>query len=105
MRIALVALIASFGAACSSSSPKVTEAPAGGPVVRPSPTGALTEEGIPVASVDAFEAGLRQAGVDAKIYRYDAEHAFANPSNPIYDEASASDAWARVLHFLDSLGA
>ena len=63
------------------------------------------DKGIPPSTVDAFEAGLQRAGVDAKIYRYDAEHAFANPSNPIYDEASASDAWSHVLAFLDSLRA
>jgi carboxymethylenebutenolidase len=63
------------------------------------------DKGIPPATVDAFEAGLKQANIDAKIYRYDAEHAFANPSNPIYDEKSASDAWSHVLEFLASLGA
>ena len=65
---------------------------------------ATKDKGIPVATVDAFEAGLAKAGVTAKIYRYDAEHAFANPSNPIYDEASASDAWKHVLEFLTSRG-
>ncbi len=63
------------------------------------------DKGIPPATVDAFEAGLQKAGVDAKIYRYDAEHAFANPSNPIYDEKAASDAWSHVLEFLRSLRA
>lgn len=66
---------------------------------------ASRDKGIPPATVDAFEAGLKQAGVEATIYRYDAEHAFANPSNPIYDEKSASDAWSHVLEFLGSLGA
>ncbi len=66
---------------------------------------ATRDKGIPTTTIDAFEAGLRQAGVDAKIYRYDAEHAFANPSNPIYDENAASDAWSHVLTFLRSLGA
>jgi carboxymethylenebutenolidase len=41
--------------------------------------------------------------VNATIYRYDAEHAFANPSNPKYDEKSAADAWSHVLAFLDEL--
>jgi carboxymethylenebutenolidase len=63
------------------------------------------DKGIPPATVDAFEAGLKQAGVTATIYRYDAEHAFANPSNPIYNEAAASDAWSHVLEFLASLRA
>jgi carboxymethylenebutenolidase len=61
------------------------------------------DKGIPPAKVDEFETALKTAGVKATIYRYDAEHAFANPSNPKYDEKSASDAWSHVLAFLDSL--
>lgn len=61
------------------------------------------DEGIPPAEVDKFEAALKQAGVTAAIYRYDAPHAFANPSNPKYAEAHAADAWAKVLAFLAEL--
>jgi carboxymethylenebutenolidase len=61
------------------------------------------DKGIPPPKVDEFEAALKTAGVKAQIYRYDAEHAFANPSNPKYDEKSAADAWSHVLAFLDSL--
>jgi carboxymethylenebutenolidase len=61
------------------------------------------DKGIPPETVDKFEAALKQAGVKAEIHRYDAEHAFANPSNPIYDEKSAADAWSHVLAFLGSL--
>jgi carboxymethylenebutenolidase len=61
------------------------------------------DKGIPPAEVDKFEAALKQANVRASIYRYDAEHAFANPSNPKYDETSAGDAWSHVLAFLDDL--
>ncbi|NVB81311.1 MAG: dienelactone hydrolase family protein [Kofleriaceae bacterium] len=61
------------------------------------------DKGIPPETVDKFEAALKQAGVKAEIHRYDAEHAFANPSNPIYDETSAADAWSHVLAFLGSL--
>jgi carboxymethylenebutenolidase len=61
------------------------------------------DEGIPPAEVDKFEAALKQAGVTAAIHRYDADHAFANPSNPKYDEKNASDAWTKVLAFLDGL--
>lgn len=61
------------------------------------------DQGIPPAEVDKFEAALKQAGVSAQIHRYDADHAFANPSNPKYDEANAADAWAKVLAFLDTL--
>jgi carboxymethylenebutenolidase len=58
------------------------------------------DKGIPPEAVDAFEAGLKQAGIPAEIHRYDAEHAFANPSNAIYDEKSAADAWEKTRAFL-----
>lgn len=61
------------------------------------------DKGIPPEKLEAFEAGLKAAGVRAEILRYDAEHAFANPSNPNYDEPSASAAWAKVLSFLGQL--
>ncbi len=61
------------------------------------------DKGIPPAEVDKFEAALKQAGVRAEIHRYDAPHAFANPSNPHYDQASAADAWSHVLAFLATL--
>ncbi|HTL37060.1 MAG TPA: dienelactone hydrolase family protein [Kofleriaceae bacterium] len=61
------------------------------------------DKGIPPAKVDEFETALKTAGVKATIYRYDAEHAFANPSNPKYDEKSAGDAWSHVVAFLDGL--
>lgn len=58
------------------------------------------DTGIPPADVDKFEAGLKQAGVRHEIYRYDADHAFANPSNPKYDQTHAADAWNKVIAFL-----
>lgn len=58
------------------------------------------DTGIPPASVDAFEAGLEQAGVDGRVLRYDADHAFANPSGARYDEPAATAAWAEVERFL-----
>lgn len=61
------------------------------------------DTGIPPETVAKFEAGLKQAGVRAEIHSYDADHAFANPSNPKYDEKSAADAWNHVLAFLSSL--
>jgi carboxymethylenebutenolidase len=63
------------------------------------------DAGIPPEQVSAFEAGLKQAGVRAEIRSYDAEHGFANPSNPKYDQINASDAWNHVLAFLASLRA
>jgi carboxymethylenebutenolidase len=61
------------------------------------------DAGISLEQVAAFEAGLEQAGVRAEIRRYDAEHGFANPSNPKYDQLNAADAWKHVLAFLASL--
>jgi carboxymethylenebutenolidase len=61
------------------------------------------DPGIPRAEVDKLEAALKEAGVTAQILHYDADHAFANPSNPKYDEQNAADAWARVLAFLEEL--
>lgn len=58
------------------------------------------DEGIPPAAVDAFEKGLQTAGVTYEIHRYDAPHAFANPSNSIYDEVNAGAAWEKVRAFL-----
>jgi carboxymethylenebutenolidase len=63
------------------------------------------DKGIPPDQVSAFEAALKQAGVRAEVHSYDAEHGFANPSNPKYDQASSADAWAHVLAFLASLRA
>ncbi len=61
------------------------------------------DQGIPPTSVDAFDAGLTHAKVPHEIFRYDAPHAFANPSNPKYVEPAAADAWIHVLAFLDKL--
>lgn len=60
---------------------------------------------ITPASVDAFTKGLAAAHVPIELHRYDAPHAFANPSNPAYDEASAGDAWTHVQAFLHALAA
>ena len=58
------------------------------------------DRGIPPASVDAFEKAMTDAGRDVKILRYEANHAFANPSSGRYDEASAKAAFAEVRTFL-----
>jgi carboxymethylenebutenolidase len=61
------------------------------------------DRGIPPATVAKFKAALAEAKVPAEIHQYDAEHAFANPSNPKYDEPSSADAWSHVLTFLQAL--
>jgi carboxymethylenebutenolidase len=59
------------------------------------------DESIPPKTVDRFEFGLEQAGHKRfRILRYDAPHAFANPSSARYDQASAAASWAEVQAFL-----
>lgn len=58
------------------------------------------DQGIPPDAVNQFEAGLKAAGVRHKILRYDAEHAFANPSAANYDEKNAAAAWKEARAFL-----
>lgn len=58
------------------------------------------DQGIPVETVDEFEAALTEAGVIHEIHRFDAEHAFANPSSAHYDDISAAAAWEKVREFL-----
>jgi carboxymethylenebutenolidase len=48
---------------------------------------------------NGFEQGLKAAQVVNQIHRYDADHAFANPSNPNYKSEMASDAWKKTLAF------
>jgi carboxymethylenebutenolidase len=58
------------------------------------------------ARVDALQKSLEAAGVGATLYRYDADHAFANEKRPeVYAPAAAELAWKRTLAFLhETLG-
>ena len=58
------------------------------------------DDGIPPKHVDAFDAALTSAGVKHEILRYDAPHAFANPSSPAYHGKEAAAAWQKVRAFL-----
>lgn len=58
------------------------------------------DQGIPPASVDGFEKAMKAAGKSLELYRYDANHAFANPSSARYDQKSAAEAWERTRAFL-----
>ncbi len=58
------------------------------------------DRGIPPKVVNEFEKGLKQAGVDNEILRYDAPHAFANPSSARYVPEAAEDAWKHARAFL-----
>jgi carboxymethylenebutenolidase len=53
------------------------------------------------AVVDAFEAGLKAAGKQAEIHRYEASHAFMNEQRQeVYDRPAADLAWRRTIDFL-----
>ena len=54
------------------------------------------------SGIPAFEAALRKASVDYKIYRYEgAQHAFNNDTNPSrYNKEAAQLAWQRTISFL-----
>ena len=58
------------------------------------------DRSIPPADVEAFDKALTAAGVTHEIHSYEANHAFANPSNPVYDQVSAAAAWKEVRRFL-----
>jgi carboxymethylenebutenolidase len=51
--------------------------------------------------MDTFEANMKKAGKKLTTKPYDADHAFANPSNPMgtYNEAAAKDAYTNTLAF------
>ncbi|HEY0784156.1 MAG TPA: dienelactone hydrolase family protein [Thermoanaerobaculia bacterium] len=58
------------------------------------------DQGIPVASVRAFEATAKELGKNVEIHVYDgAGHAFANPSGTAYRPEAAKDAWSRTTAF------
>ena len=50
--------------------------------------------------VAAYEKAMNEADKAYETYWYDAEHAFANPSNAIYDEAAAADAREKTREYL-----
>jgi carboxymethylenebutenolidase len=58
------------------------------------------EQWITPQVVNDFEATMKKLGKNITVYRYDAVHAFANPSNPNYDKAATEDAYKRVTAFL-----
>lgn len=50
--------------------------------------------------MDKFEANMKAAGKTLTIKAYDANHAFANPSNAAgYNEAAAKDAWNHTVEY------
>ena len=50
--------------------------------------------------VNTFEKNMKEAGESLIVEMYDANHAFANPSNPQFDQEATADAYAKTLAFL-----
>jgi carboxymethylenebutenolidase len=50
--------------------------------------------------VNEFEVNMKAAGKTVKVYHYDADHAFANPSSPRYNESAAKESRAVVKSYL-----
>ena len=58
------------------------------------------DQWINPAMVDGFEAAMKQAGKVLEVHRYDANHAFANPTGQNYDAEDARKAWDQTMAFL-----
>jgi len=50
--------------------------------------------------VAKFDTDMKAAGKKLYLHQYDADHAFANPSNPVYNSEATKDANAHTLAFL-----
>ena len=50
--------------------------------------------------VKGFEANMKKAGKKLTVHRYNADHAFANPSNPKYNQQYTKDAYAKATSFI-----
>ena len=61
---------------------------------------ASQEKWISPEVVKNFEANMKKADKSLTVKSYDAQHAFANPSNPKYDKDAADDAQAHAQAFL-----
>jgi len=50
--------------------------------------------------VAQFEENMKKAGKKLIVYQYDADHGFANPSNPVYDSKATREAYEHTIAFL-----
>ena len=58
------------------------------------------DKGIPPETVNKFEGLMKEANKNITIYRYEAGHGFANPSNPVFNKEYAADAHTKAIAFL-----
>ena len=61
---------------------------------------ATDDDWITPAKAAAFETALEQAGANHEVHHFEAEHAFANPSNPDFDAEAARQASDLTRDFL-----
>jgi carboxymethylenebutenolidase len=61
---------------------------------------AKKDQNINPEVVKSFEQSMKDAGKSVTVYEYDAQHGFANPSNPIFDKAARDDAYAKQTAFI-----
>jgi carboxymethylenebutenolidase len=52
------------------------------------------------ALVNDFENNMKLAGKNLSVNRYEANHGFANPSNPSFNPTATADAYAKAIAFL-----
>ncbi len=57
------------------------------------------EKFISPAIVAEFEANMKLAGKGIQVKSFDAEHAFANPSNPAFDKVATEEAWNMAINY------
>jgi len=50
--------------------------------------------------VAKFEENMKTAGKNVSVHEFDADHGFANPSNPIYNSQATADAYKYTMAFL-----
>lgn len=58
------------------------------------------DKAIPTEAVDHFENDMKSVNKKMMVYRYDAGHGFANPSNPSYNKEFTKDAYDKAIAFL-----
>lgn len=63
---------------------------------------AAREKWISPEVVREFEANMAQAGKKVTIHNFDNEHGFSNPSNPIFDQKAADEAYGYAINYLKS---
>ena len=51
-------------------------------------------------AVNLFEENMKKADEKMEVVRYEADHGFANPSNPVFDKTASADAYKRALTYL-----